>query len=1435
MRSGKVLSNKRVTQKNFTISSSMLRNSRQNWPEIFEKFDDVEPHNDRVSGSASHGYQLKIRSITGYQSLGVPNAYSLTYQIRVSFYDTVYGQFFGETWKSLPISSNNDSQQMSELSCNKVLYFHTPIADSNVVLVVEIVVYQEPKNPLPGEEITVTTKTFGWGVIRPFKPEFPLKDVSNEDAPTVRKMDVYQGTPRALLFMKDQIETNDLIQLVGGCQLSYTMRKHASMEPVLHLMPENVIFSSSQCLPGMMEVTAKSGLVDNFLSPKAIPPQTCYLDSVALEFGSMTVEKFENQLCDRINKDRLLKDRTQDDGKTVSITERRLMVGVHNGYCYIQKPQFAQLELEAVMGSRFGSFGRGKRKDASLVTKQSSSCLVLRSRLRLDEMVNDPGLAIVMQVEYLLALPYTNQANVTGSAGSIRSQPLSISVRWTAWTPFTQNIANEFVTLNLQGGMMKNPDNVLFYTRDISADQSNEEVGKLRFRFLTSDSVIPSESSVYASESDFQRSNSLSTKPPLPSQSPVILRQAAPKSSFHNQSNISHVAQAENMYQVGIAHLEMAGDTPPVHAPPILPVGQRTPSMSRAAYARLYSAGFPQIVDRHNNPPEVIDPTETIDCINMQEALADSLQTNEIIIQFLAYSKPQPGPGEAAPPDLNNIFCSFQFYRFQSVTTNRMNLSKQNDAIDDKGIRRFSSNQAFILRKVEAGETLDKGRPGLEIKYFVDPANMNVGENEAFISYLHSHILHIDVWDGDSLMLVGTVGIPLMHLLRQGKPAVIVDHELDVVFTEHTDTIPTVTGDVTGAGKLRPMGLIKTHRGKLHMRFGNVGYVSENKSLSNGLSTNWKNHLVVADISGCGFLGGSVSSTKTYNGLPAHSRPKKCVAKKLTEIDTDLCELLLHNTKGGSMSYGEEMNSNTKQATDDGRKRKLARMLAIREAERHSVGHSDNIRVGQKALVNKEERTLKIKDLQTVDNYRSRLKPNHITELLTLAITTQCTIRPSLGKAHFIEMQLKNPFSKQHTITIETDSSDFRVITDAREWRYFKSLHNLHTPTEENMFSFDQVTSMPQVYLRPKETVYIPFRYQGFEVGKEISSGPTQFFKPTSTILQPIKASSNHGIIKPKVVKAYLRTSAGKALSVLQVNIEPLPHVIDQTFRFYNPESTFLKKCIRLPPFSTDTTGISQFHVECSDPEIICQARSSGTNEPQEVFMKAPCGQSPSVRRFYLALYNDSVIANPIQIWQFYVHSLQKVYINTVLGQTTRLALVLKGTQSTRKVKCYSSHPLQMEVFPKDSFLLTANSVTELTVGVRPIGAPGTRYMYVNVVDVEYHQLVRSWLVAVNTKLPIVSKEFEIVVPLAGGKECMKKITFTNPYPARKTFQLLTSRPDLLTFRELQFELAAGQTHTIGLRFAAGIHQPGRHLVHVFIDDRESKNEEIFLIVVNYI
>ncbi|KAL9970644.1 hypothetical protein ACROYT_G023054 [Oculina patagonica] len=80
-----------------------------------------------------------------------------------------------------------------------------------------------------------------------------------------------------------------------------------------------------------------------------------------------------------------------------------------------------------------------------------------------------------------------------------------------------------------------------------------------------------------------------------------------------------------------------------VHSPLILTGTGTIPSsgpttMTRAAYARLSSAGFPSIVDRRGSPPQVIDPKEELP-LHLDTEGMDQLLGNEIIIQFLALSR----------------------------------------------------------------------------------------------------------------------------------------------------------------------------------------------------------------------------------------------------------------------------------------------------------------------------------------------------------------------------------------------------------------------------------------------------------------------------------------------------------------------------------------------------------------------------------------------------------------------------------------------------------------------------------------------------------------------------------------------------------------------------------------------------------------------------
>ena len=91
--------------------------------------------------------------------------------------------------------------------------------------------------------------------------------------------------------------------------------------------------------------------------------------------------------------------------------------------------------------------------------------------------------------------------------------------------------------------------------------------------------------------------------------------------------------------------------------------------MSRAAYAKLQSAKFPAILDRHGKLADVIDGN-TFQQFDMKQEENDMLACNQIIFQFLAYSvtvdQLREGKSDAKP---RSVFFTFQFYRFPEFKT----------------------------------------------------------------------------------------------------------------------------------------------------------------------------------------------------------------------------------------------------------------------------------------------------------------------------------------------------------------------------------------------------------------------------------------------------------------------------------------------------------------------------------------------------------------------------------------------------------------------------------------------------------------------------------------------------------------------------------------------------------------------------------------------
>lgn len=185
-------------------------------------------------------------------------------------------------------------------------------------------------------------------------------------------------------------------------------------------------------------------------------------------------------------------------------------------------------------------------------------------------------------------------------------------------------------------------------------------------------------------------------------------------------------------------HLQELAFTP-VQAPVIM-LGTRTTVLptqsSRSSLAHLFSAGFPDVRDLHGHIAEVLDPSESL-TFNPQREESDPLQSNTLILQFLAFSRiPQRGVAADWP---RFIHFTFQFYRFPPVSTQRLCL------IGPQALEKATDDYPCILNVINKDGTVDTDSPGLQLRFTVGAESLCAGERRGFLRYLAQHSLQIDV------------------------------------------------------------------------------------------------------------------------------------------------------------------------------------------------------------------------------------------------------------------------------------------------------------------------------------------------------------------------------------------------------------------------------------------------------------------------------------------------------------------------------------------------------------------------------------------------------------------------------------------------------------------------------------------------------------------
>ena len=148
-----------------------------------------------------------------------------------------------------------------------------------------------------------------------------------------------------------------------------------------------------------------------------------------------------------------------------------------------------------------------------------------------------------------------------------------------------------------------------------------------------------------------------------------------------------------------------------------------------------------------------------ITCIQYDESFFQSTKFNEIGIRFdsiklFKHSQPLP----------LSVFFTFSLHKFPEEKTE---LFYKNEVLSNDSNAFFTTLQQ---KKQEESGADEKNHYHI---FSFDIHKMSFDEKQKYFEYIMQKCLIVDVWDGDSLILIGTIEIPLHYLLRPNDDIIL--------------------------------------------------------------------------------------------------------------------------------------------------------------------------------------------------------------------------------------------------------------------------------------------------------------------------------------------------------------------------------------------------------------------------------------------------------------------------------------------------------------------------------------------------------------------------------------------------------------------------------------------------------------------------------------
>jgi nephrocystin-4 len=654
-----------------------------------------------------------------------------------------------------------------------------------------------------------------------------LKFDDHDRADDSKSLPLFLGSPRILPLVAttlfESITGYPGLHPIQGASLKCYLIPRPDIRSKSQFWRENTFIGVNDVVPGISRIGIRS--------IEVAPVNKITLSRIAIQIPP-SLSEFEEKLAECIrdsffneNLDLVTFD-PEGNLSVPTVLERRLHIGFHNSFDFIHPPTIVTLQ---------------EAPDDEHI----ENGLQFLGNIKLDNFfADDPTVSLVAMIEYKVQIKIRGKVEPKGeftkfierftSPKGGTAEELSygierlVNVGWSAI-----HIPNEKVyghhKIVLNEGYIPNPFPAYMYHafNETYREQDNDvaEVKKkvkqkllpLSLLFTISDTDIINRKRTVVAEVKTEVAAQKEEVKVEPTQAQKIVQEEekverveAPYKDIEEDKN-----DPEEIKELLIPKME----------PDFLPfptTGKRTGKsvLSRAEKARLLSAGFEIFHDEDGQKLPAVDPDDCMQNKSDFKLEINDSKSNEIIFQIMGISFNENFKHRNSGRLPNAISFSFQFFTFPNLSTEnykvyfgalppvyQLESGHQRTASTPVHQRQWSqmSKNSFYSEQIAKEESIqwpgilykveEDGRPtydkppGATLRFVVDSQNGNVFPNwrygaTSFPYYLDQKQLHIDVWDGDSLLHMGTACLDLKPLLRQGKSGVQYDDDIDIMWTE---------------------------------------------------------------------------------------------------------------------------------------------------------------------------------------------------------------------------------------------------------------------------------------------------------------------------------------------------------------------------------------------------------------------------------------------------------------------------------------------------------------------------------------------------------------------------------------------------------------------------------------------------------------------------